>query len=149
MESDAGRNVGHESVEGSVDACSNLLCGRALERMKGNHIVAFLGKLGVEARRTRGAVEDLAEEVARRQGEHPDVFVLRSPLGNDLVQLRDGALLAAVGRECFIEAADLTGSPVRMDYAFARGLVVFPLGLVPDTAGLFFVPRLDGPVEVL
>jgi hypothetical protein len=36
-----------------------------------------------------------------------------------------------------------------MDYAFARGLVVLSLGLVPDAAGLHFVPRLDGPVEAL
>src|SRR5687768_5873265 len=77
-----------------------------------------------------------AQEIARRQGEHPDVFALRLPPGNDLVQSRDGALLAAVGRECLVEAAYLAGSPVRMDYALTRGFVVLHLGLVSDAAGL-------------
>ena len=90
-----------------------------------------------------------ALEIVRRQGEHPDVFVLRSPPGNDLVQSRDGVLLAAVGRECLVEAAYLAGSPVRMDYALARGFVVLHLGLVSDAAGLLLVPRLDCPVEAL
>src|SRR5215213_7509940 len=62
---------------------------------------------------------------------------------------RDGALLAAVGRECLVEAADLAGCPVRVDYALGRGLVVLPLGLVPDPAGPLFIPRFDGPVEAL
>src|SRR5215217_5359054 len=45
----------------------------------GSHLVAFCGKLGVEARRTRGAVEALNQELAWYHGENSDVFVLRSP----------------------------------------------------------------------
>src|SRR5215213_11062964 len=62
---------------------------------------------------------------------------------------RDGALLAAVGDECLVEAADLAGGPVGVDYALGRGLVVLPLGLVPDPAGFLCIPRIDGPVEAL
>ena len=102
-----------------------------------------------QARRTRGAVEALNQELAWYHGENSDVFVLRSPPSNDLVQLRYKALLAAVGREGLVEAADFAGSLVRMNHAFARSLVVLPLGDVPDTAGLPFVPRFDSPVEAL
>src|SRR5687768_14073869 len=59
------------------------------------------------------------------------------------------ALLIPVGCESPVEAADLTGSPVRMDYAFACGLVVLSLRLIADPVGLLFVPRLYGPVEGL
>jgi hypothetical protein len=68
--------VVHGSVEGSVHACSNCLCGEAIERITGSHLVAFRGELGVEARRTRGAVENFAQEVTWCQSKHPDVFVL-------------------------------------------------------------------------
>jgi hypothetical protein len=62
MNSSNATRVVHESAEGSVDACSNLLWSKALERMEGSHIGAFLGKLGAAARRTSGAVEVLAQE---------------------------------------------------------------------------------------
>src|SRR5215204_889690 len=58
-------------------------------------------------------------------------------------------LLAPVGCECLVEAADLAGGLDRLDYALGRGLVVLPLGLVTDPAGLLFIPRFDGPVEAL
>ena len=71
--------------------------------------MAFCGKFCVEARRTRGAVEDLALEVACRQGEHPDVFVLDRPRERSY-PASGWSLLAPVGRECLVEAADLTAA---------------------------------------
>jgi len=120
--------VAYKGVIGSVDTGSYLICGKAVERIAGDHLVAFPRELGW------------------RQGEHPVFFPGSSP-GDDLVQFGDGPLLAPVGREGLVETADLAGCPVRVDYALGRGLVVFPLGLVPDTAGLLFVPRVHCPVE--
>src|ERR671913_600218 len=90
--------VGYHGVVGSVEAGAYLISGEAVKWVARDYFMAFCGELGVEARRTRGTVEDRAQEVTWHQGEHPDVFALGSPPGNDLVQLRDGALLVAVGR---------------------------------------------------
>jgi len=139
--------VGYKGVIGSVDAGSYLICGKAVERIAGDHLVTFRRELGVEASGAASAVDDPAREVAWPQGEHHPVFFPGSSPGDDLVQFGDGPLLAPVGRERLVETADLAGCPVRVDYALGRGLVVFPLGLVPDPAGLFFIPRVHCPVE--
>src|ERR671916_1328662 len=67
---------------------------------------------------------------------------------DDPGDLEDG-LLAAVGGERLVEAADLAGGPVGVDYALGRGLVVLPLGLVPDPTGFLYIPGIDGPVKAL
>ena len=54
-----------------------------------------------------------------------------------------------VGSERLVEAADLAGGPVGVDYALGRGLIVLSLGLVPDLAGLLYIPGIDSPVEAL
>ncbi len=72
--------VGHHSLAGRQDEGVYLFGCEVLDRIAGSHLVAIRSKLSVEARRTRGAVEDLASEVACRRGD-PGVFVLRWPRG--------------------------------------------------------------------
>src|SRR4029450_3112535 len=62
--------------------------------------------------------------------------------------VRSERLLVPVRGEGFVEAAHLAGRPVRVDDALGRGLVVLPLGLVPDLTRPLLVTGLDGPVEV-
>src|SRR5829696_10567613 len=71
------------------------------------------------------------------------------PQGTTRSSLGTALLLALVGGERHVEATDLAGRPVGVNYALGCGLVVLSLGLVAQVSGPLLISGLEGRAEGL